>query len=375
MSNKKNKASTQSYLHDIPIDLIEEYELQRRLFNAQPPILQRFLEAQARQLADAYIERTPNVRFMLPDRIICDPTLTGDNAAESIPQALREQGASTFRDRMARRDVHDTLRRRISELEQSPIQAIAVSAGLIRYITAVHMVINLLPAGRSVTYVAAKDEEIPTIPVSDNKEPRSAITAKTDAIVEEDQTEVGRGDLLVPYVPAALRFYLPQWVAFDNKDKLLVNSISEAEAHIASMQRFLYIVHAAHSLAPYMLADEVYQNKRYGMLGQLINQGRALARYQTREIIRTIKQRAVTQNLNRGLSLSLPYFDDQSLEIRTHHFVVIPAGRIMFVPAFVVRAAHEEQAKVTQDTRFSPSTRKHILALLTLLEDAFKPSK
>jgi hypothetical protein len=181
--------------------------------------------------------------------------------------------------------------------------------------------------------------------------------------------------LLVPYVPAARRFYLPQWVAFDDQGNLLVNSVSEAEAFVASMQRFLDILHAAVSLAPYVVADAEYQQRRYGMLGQLVNQGRALARHQTGEIIAAIKRRASAQDLNRGLSLSLPYFDDQSLEVKSHDFEVIPAGRVMFVPAFVVRAAREEQAKVAQDTRLSPSTRKHLLAELKTLEDAFEASR
>ena len=53
-------------------------------------------------------------------------------------------------------------------------------------------------------------------------------------------------------------------------------------------------------------------------------------------------------------------------------FEVIPTGRIMFVPAFVVRAAREEQAKAAQDTRLNPSTRRHLLAELKLLEAAFE---
>jgi hypothetical protein len=125
-------------------------------------------------------------------------------------------------------------------------------------------------------------------------------------------------------------------------------------------------------LSPYMVADEEYQQKRYGMLGQLVNQGRALAVFETNEIIRTIKRRATAHDLNRGLSLSLPYVDDQELLMRTHDFEIIPSGRIMFVPAFVVRAAREEQAKVAQDTRLSPSTRKHLLGELHTLEQAFE---
>jgi hypothetical protein len=160
-------------------------------------------------------------------------------------------------------------------------------------------------------------------------------------------------------------------VAFDDPGRLLVGSTKEAEAHLASMQRYIDILHTASSIAPYMLADDEYQNKRYGMLGQLINQGRALARYKTSEIIKTIKERAQAGTLNRGLSLSLPYYDDQELRMDVTNFEVIPAGRVMFVPAFVVRAAREEAAKRAQDTRFNASTRKHLMAELQMLEDAF----
>jgi hypothetical protein len=54
-----------------------------------------------------------------------------------------------------------------------------------------------------------------------------------------------------------------------------------------------------------------------------------------------------------------------------HDFVVIPPGRIMFVPAFVARAVSEEQAKVAQDTRLNASTRKYLLNELKELEEAF----
>jgi hypothetical protein len=351
----------------------EEYQQERALFNAQPLIVQRFLETQARQIAEAYVERAHSLRFTLPDRVVCK----ADGAAQPVPvpPERREQRIGTIIDRIRGRDVHLLLRQRLAELDQSDDPAIAASSRLIRYSAAAHMIYNMLPSGRRVNYIAAEDEDIPTIPVSDETEPESAITAPTDAIAEEGEAESGRGDLLVPYVPAARRFYLPQWVAFDERDQLLVNSVSEAEAHIKSMQRFMSVLFAARSLAPYMVADEEYEIKRYGMLGQLINQGRALARFMTADIIRTIKARAQAQSLNRGLSLRLPYFDDQDLAIVNHNFVVIPAGRIMFVPAFVVRAAREEQAKVAQDTRFSASTRKHLLNELQMLEEAFKTSE
>jgi hypothetical protein len=352
-----------------PIDqLHEEYEQQSSLFDTQPPIIQRFLEAQARQIAHAYVERFHTLHFKLPDRVAFSEN------AELLPvnPSVREQHIGTFLDRFGRRDVHETLRQRLTQLDQSNEKPVSISASLIRYASAAHMIRNMLPSGRSITYISVDDEDIPSIPSSDTLEPESAITATTDAITEEGKDENGRGLLQVPYVPAAQRFYLPQWVAFDSQDKLIVNSIEEAEAHIASMQRFLTILFAARSLAPYMVADIEFEKKRYGMLGQLVNQGRALARYQTREIIHTIKERAKAQNLNRGLSLSLPYFDDQDLKIKSHNFVVIPAGRIMFIPAFVVRAALEEQAKITQDTRFGNATRSHLLSELQMLGNAFE---
>ena len=362
-----------SHLAPISESFEKEYKEQEALFKVQPPIVQRFLEAQARQIADVFVQRGSRVHFSLPDRVV---VMTNSEASTlTVPQNLREQSAGRLRDRLTRNDVHVTLRERLSQLEQSSERAAVISAQLIRHTTAIHMIYNMLPSGRSVTYRSEEDEDVPTIPTGDELEPASAITATTDAIAEEGKAEDGRGSLLVPYVPAARRFYLPQWVAFDDHDKLLVNSVGEAEAHIASMQKFLTVIFAARSLAPYMVADEEYQKKRYGMLGQLINQGRALARYQTREIIHAIKERVAQQSLNRGLSLSLPYFDDQELKMDTYHFVVIPTGRIMFVPSFVVRAAREENAKVDQDTRFNASTRKHLSNELQMLEDAFVSKK
>ncbi len=347
-----------------------EYERQNALFDAQLPIVQRFLEAQARQIAEAYVERAQRVRFTLPDRVIAEK----GTEPIAIQQSVREQRVGGFSDQLARRNVHDTLRQRLTELEQSSDKTIVIAARLIRFASATYMIRNMLPSGRVVVYTPAGEDDIPSVPVSDGPGLESAITAPTDAIAEEGNGEDGRGSLQVPYVPAARRFYLPQWVAFGDKGELLVNTVREAEAHIASMQHFLSVLFAARSLAPYMVADAEFEKKRYGMLGQLVNQGRALANHLTNDIITIIKNRAAEQSLNRGLSVRLPYFDDQDLRIETHNFVVIPAGRIMFVPAFVDRAALEEQAKVTQDTRFSISTRRHLLAELQMLGDAFSSS-
>lgn len=351
--------------------LRQEYLSFQQLLQVQPPLVQRFLETQASSLAEAVIQGLPQVRFTLPDRVILQKQ-EAEAKATSVPNESREQMTGGLMDRLTRTDLRTALRLRLGELEQSSNRAVSVSASLLRHAVVRHMVHNMLPSGRTVQYTVAEREEIPSIPVQGDLEPESAITAATDAIVtEEAQGEVGRGELLVPYVEAARRFYLPQWVAFDDAGHLLVGSVNEAEADIASIQRYLSVLHAAVGMAPYMVADEEYQLKRYGILGQLVNQGRALAHYQVEEIIRTIQRRASSHDLNRGLSLSLPYFNDQTLAMENYSFEVIPAGRIMFVPAFVVRAVRDQEAKIAQDTRLSQSTRKHLLALLATLERAF----
>jgi hypothetical protein len=350
--------------------LRQEYESYQQLFQLQPPLVQRFLETQASSVAEAIIQGLPQVKFTLPDRVVLQQE--AETKPVSLPKESREQMTGGLMDRLTRTDLRTALRLRLGELEQSSNRAVAVSAGLLKHAIAGHMVHNMLPAGRSVQYTAAEGEEIPSITVKSKLEPESAITAATDAIAaEEVGGEAGRGELLVPYVESARRFYLPQWVAFDDEGHLLVGSVSEAQADIASMQRYLSVLHAAVGLVPYMVADEEYQRKRYGILGQLVNQGRALARYNVEEIIRTIKKRAAVHDLNRGLSLSVPYFNDQSLAMESYNFEVIPAGRIMFVPAFVVRAAREQEAKIAQDTRLNQSTRNHLLAELRTLEQAF----
>lgn len=349
----------------------EEYQVRQALFDAQLPLVQRFLEAQAAQLADGISRSQPQVRFSLPDRVISEGKPGSAPATITVPSEYREQMVGGIIDRLTRTDLRTLLRTRLIELEEMDQPAVSVAAMLLRHAIAIHLIQRLLPAGRTVHYQAADGEEIPTIPDAAQDELASAVTAESDAIAEEAGGEAKRAELLVPYVPFARRFYLPQWVAFDDDCRLLFGSINEAEASIASMQQFLSILHMAVSLAPYFVFDAEYQRKRSGMLGQLVNQGRKLAEYEVREMIATIERRAKAGDLNRGLSLSVPYFNDQNLMLETHDFVVIPGGRVMFVPAFVVQAVREEQVKVAQDTRLSASTRKHLLAEFQIFEAAF----
>jgi hypothetical protein len=375
LNKKRDSMSDTSFEHSSLFSdrLAEEFQRQQSIFSAQPAIVQRFLEMQGKQIAEAVTEGSSQVSFVLPDRVVLTLENVDQPAAVTIPQNQRNHSAGSFVNRFRKVELYKELRHAFAELEQSPDRAVSVAGGLLKHASVMHMINNMLPAGRTVMYKPADEEEsIPSIPELDEMEPESAITATTDAIAEEGKVEEGRGDLLVPYIPYARKFFLPQWVAFGEHGEMLVKSVDEATAHIQSMQKFMEVLFVAVALAPYISADAEYAKKRYGMLGQLVNQGRALAVYQTKEIIARIKERAAAGSLNRGLRLSLPYFDDQDLKINISNFEVIPAGRIMFVPAFVVRAVQQEEVKVSQDTRYDPSTRKHLLGLLDLLEKAFE---
>jgi predicted O-linked N-acetylglucosamine transferase (SPINDLY family) len=152
---------------------------------------------------------------------------------------------------------------------------------------------------------------------------------------------------------------------------VLAEAVNEAERLMAAMQQDLAILDMAVALAPYVVADADFQHKRFRIVGQLIQQGRALAQFQVREIIQSIQLWAASNLLDRGLSLSLPYFDDHALEMRCWQFQVIPAGRTLFSPAFMVRAVWLEQEKLSRYPCLSPSTRKHLLEEFNSLERAF----
>jgi hypothetical protein len=360
---------------EIPLDSVSQFHKEflsnQLLFTIQPLIVQRFLEVQATTIAEAITQSLHQLHFSLPDRVAIQRR-SEDAAPLPVPSEMRQQIIGGFMGRLTHADLQTALRSRLLELEQSSDPAISSSALLLRYSTAHHMIHNMLPAGRSVQYTTMNGDEIPSLPVTGKATSASALTASTDAkTFGANNDELGRAELLVPYVEAARKFYLPQWVCFDDEGKLLVSMLSEAEADIASMERYVSILHTAISLASYMVADDEYQFKRYGMLGQLVNQGRALAHYQVQEIIHTIQRRAATHDLDRGLSLSLPYFNDQTLQVEKYDFDIIPSGRVMFIPAFVVLAVRSQGAKVAQDTRLSPSTRRQILTELGSLEQTF----
>jgi hypothetical protein len=351
--------------------LRQEYEGEQALFMSQTSQVQQFLENQAHLIADALVDQLPRVRFYLPDIITFQmPQAVAD--VLPVPNSMHRQQVNGRSNLLAHLNLEMSLRKRLSELERSSDRAVAISAQLIRYATSLYLVHTVLPTGHAVNDITDRGEDVPSIPANGLPQTRSTMKdAFSLTMQSEGDVQANRRDPDVPSTQAAELFYLPQWLAFNEQGNLLVNSIQEAEAHIASMQRFLKILQTAVTLAPYIVADETYQQKRYGMLGQFVNQGRLLASYQTKMIIQALQRRAASHQLNRGLSVSIPYLDDQELTFKELKLNIIPPGRILFVPAFVVLAVREEQARVSQNMRLSSSTRKHLLNELNALEQSF----
>ncbi len=297
--------------HERPVSYLEqEYNAWKSLFAAQPAPIRSFLETQARQITEALLQGSPQIRFTLPESVMV-PVEEADAKKEytlSVPSQDRRQIAGSWWNRYLHANLSASLRQRLVVLETSAYLAVAVSSGLIRY-------------------------------------------------------AIGR--VLAEALP-------PEWAAFDHDGRLLAGTLSEAESYLASLQHCLKSMQLAAGLAPYFAADEDFQQKRYGVIEHTTHQGRALADYKVGLIILGIKQKIEKRALDRGFSLSLPYFDDQRMEIRTYDFAVTPGGRVMFTPAFIVLAVMKEHVKVAQDARLSPSTRKHLLAELECLEEAFR---
>ena len=106
--------------------LRQEYETEQALFQAQPPLVQRFLEAQARLVADAFLQRLPHLHFMLTDRVVYTSREVG-----VVPAEERKQQLGSWLGRLTRTDIRAVLRHHFAELINHPNQAIASSARLL----------------------------------------------------------------------------------------------------------------------------------------------------------------------------------------------------------------------------------------------------
>ena len=345
---------------------VRDYRQLAGLFSAQPAATQLQFDRQACALSDGLSSPGGRIRFQLPEQVILEG---GETVC--LPPAARKRSAGNPFGVRRRANKLDALVRHLDRLEQSLNPAIAACGNLLSYALARHMLYDLIPEPKTVRHRPEEGDGIPSIPVDEDSAFAPALVAVGAGAGELEFALSNPRGLQVRYATATRRFYLPQRVAFDQDGGLLADSIDEGEACVASLQGSYRLLQEAAMICPSIVADETYQRKRAGILAQLVDQGRALARYYANEIVSKIRRRAEDGSLNRGLRLSLPYFDDGEMALRLHEMEIIPGGRIVFLPAFVVRAMQQERARVTRDLRISQSSRRHLLKLLAGIEQAF----
>jgi hypothetical protein len=195
--------------------LRQEYQAYQRLFQAQTGLVQQYINLQAASVAEALDQRASHASFTLPDTVICSQAGTGSQEPEYIPAGRREQLVGGRMDRLTHTDLLTTLCMRLAELEKSTDRAVSTGASLLRHAIATHMVYNMLPAGRSVSYKTTQSNDIPNQPVEQEFDLESAIASGVDFQALAGDEDEGRGDLTVPYVESARHFYLPQWLPDD----------------------------------------------------------------------------------------------------------------------------------------------------------------
>lgn len=296
--------------------LRQTYEERCSLFFAQPLPVKQFFIAQSQILAGGFLKNVPSVHFQLPERVVCD---VGDLTPLPVPEKQRYQKAGGRIDCFRRETFQEVLNQHLSRLEESQDQAISVAASLTRLTTVLYLVQGMLPVFHN--------------------EPPGSFEAEADTPpLSEQKTNMNT---------------LDPWI--------LDNSLRRSVAILSTAARF----------APYIVADQGYQLQCKGVLSSLIQQGQGATIRQTREIIERLKVKAAAHELDRGLSLSLPYFDDREMELRLYDFEVIPVGRIPFDSRCVIMAARVERSKVANAAHFSHSTRKHLLFEFSMLEEAF----
>jgi hypothetical protein len=206
------------------------------------------------------------------------------------------------------------------------------------------------------------------------KDIRSAFRQRLSRLEESMYPAVAAGARLLRYSVA--RHIVHDRITLEDETAggITGESVEAIEGKLGRYRRMVDTLYQALSLAPYIFTEQEYQAKRAATLGRLVPLGNTLAQLQLERIIGKIRERAGANDLNRGLSLSLPYFDDRALEMKLYEFEVIPAGRTLFVPAFVALAARREQEAVEQNDGLSPSTRMHLLEEIKSLQRAFGPT-
>jgi hypothetical protein len=308
--------------------LAREFEYWTAQFSIQDEATRSVVLQQARLIAAALVKKPFRFHFHLPDEVRI-ATHSGNPGSTQLPVPVELRAVPVWRLQSweALRDIRAAFCERLSRLSASPLPAVSAAAGLLQYAVANYLIEQVPLSGSALEVAQARD--------------------RLDSAS------------------------LASWEVIDSHGQLIPGSLEEAEQRLAALGGFLQQLKSAVELAPFIVVDPAYQARRTALLKLLLEQGRKLAHFETLDIIRFIQNRNGSDRLNRGLHMHVPYFDDRSLQLKTIVIHAIPAGKVMFVPAFVVLACQHEKSRIKLDSRMSPTTQRYLLANLDLLESAF----
>ncbi len=332
-------------------------EYKESLLQAQPQTIQNFFLGQARLIIQALDAGKQRIRFSFPEYVL-RPLSSKEPLyqKESLSPRYRRQQVGRMLRRNDSPDLIQNLMDRLFELRRSANTAISTCADLLCFLLA-RQLLESLPEGKPF--------------ISQGDPHRDSYASNPDIALNQTIQSASRNLETEFFNEKMSCFYLPQWVAFNSNGELILPTEQEAKERIQCMRNYMHRLLLVLAIDPAITGENAFRQRYFGMVSQWTHQGRAYAQYQTLQIIHTIRQRAQQNSLNRGLSLSLPFFDDQALELRTFDFEVIPPGRILFEPFFVVQAVEDAKVRVSGDPSLNDTTKHHLLAELDLLQKSF----
>lgn len=162
--------------------------------------------------------------------------------------------------------------------------------------------------------------------------------------------------------------------AFDKHERLLVSE-SLAGPRVQGLIRYVKWLRIAGQLYPPWTTSDRYNDLFSHLTALLTQQGRALARLYTNQLIEEVRTGWKTGEIARGLTLFVPYLDERTYQIARYSVIVTPGGRIPFRPQFIVSACRVAEREVRTHTAFTQSTRWQLLARLDQILQAFTRSE
>jgi hypothetical protein len=194
----------------------------------------------------------------------------------------------------------------------------------------------------------------------------NAILATLKSLSFQSQSDLAQCVRLVEYIAA--REILMRHVP--DLDQPLQTIDGQAETRVNQLSQYIQWLHTVEALYPGWTSADLY-NEKYGQLVDLLtDQGRALAHQYTGDLIREVQESS--RGGLRGLTLFIPYLDEQLYRMTTYEVVVIPRSRIPYRPQFVVSACRIAQQEVRKNPRLSQSTRWQLVLQLDRVIQAFE---